>query len=155
MITLAIARHADADWGAPSLPDHERPLSARGRRDAPRIARVLGEQGFRPDRLISSTALRARETATVFATELDLALEQDDRLYGAGPDTLLAVAEQSGSKNVLLVAHDPGLSTLAYALTDTISAMPAGAVARFTWNARSWPEALSEAPASWTFDQPR
>jgi phosphohistidine phosphatase len=155
VITLAIVRHADAAWGSPSLPDHERPLSARGHREAVGMAHLLREQGFRPGRLISSTALRARQTAAVFADELGIALEQDDRLYGAGPETLRNVAEQSGAGSVLLVAHDPGLSVLAHSLTDTISAMPTCAVARFTWDAGSWPETLAEPLASWTFDTPR
>ncbi|MCH5374620.1 MAG: histidine phosphatase family protein, partial [Planctomycetes bacterium] len=37
MKTLLILRHAKSSWGDPSLADHDRPLNARGKRDAPRM----------------------------------------------------------------------------------------------------------------------
>ena len=36
--TLLIVRHAKSDWEA-GAPDHERPLNARGRREAPELGR--------------------------------------------------------------------------------------------------------------------
>jgi phosphohistidine phosphatase len=155
VITLAIARHADAEWGAPSLSDHDRPLSVRGRRDAAHLAALLQELNFAPERLISSTALRARETAAAVADALDITHEQDHRLYGAGPGTLLEVAIEAGAGSILLVAHDPGLTALAHALVEEITAMPTAGIARFTWDASSWERALTQDPQSWTFDAPR
>ncbi|WP_159501693.1 histidine phosphatase family protein [Microbacterium sp. 18062] len=155
MITLALARHAKSDWGDPSLPDHDRPLNDRGRRDAPRMAKRLAERGFRPARIISSTATRACSTASAYAAELGVAVDLDRRLYGADPQTLQGVAAESGVDSVLLVAHDPGLSSLAFALSHEISHMPTCAVATFEWDADDWAEARATAPASWRFDEPR
>ena len=62
MKTLLILRHAKSSWKQPELTDHDRPLNKRGCRDAPRIGRLLREQQLVPDRIISSTAERARQT---------------------------------------------------------------------------------------------
>ena len=91
MIRLALVRHAKSDWGDPWLEDHARPLNDRGRRDGPRMARRFAEAGFRPDVILSSTAVRARTTAGFFSKELDVAIDLRDELYGA-PASALGVS---------------------------------------------------------------
>ena len=76
MTTLVLVRHAKSDWGSPSLDDNDRPLNARGMRDAPaqarRLAAALEASDVRLDVLLSSTALRARTTAAFFGAALGL-----------------------------------------------------------------------------------
>jgi phosphohistidine phosphatase len=155
MITLAIARHAKSDWGDPVLSDHDRPLNARGRRDAPAMAKLLAARGFRPAAILSSTATRAQDTAAAFAAALGVPVTLERSLYGASAGTLLAVAAASGEERVLLVAHDPGLSELAHALAADITHMPTCAVATFVWDTDDWSSALAQPPARWLFDEPR
>ena len=155
MISLAIVRHAKSDWGDPGVPDHDRPLNARGLRDAPRMAARLAERGFRPDRILTSTALRAATTADAFGTALGLPAEREPLLYGADADTLRQVAVESGAPSVLLVAHDPGLSILAYELSGEIPHMPTCAVATFTWDVDDWDAASRTDPQGWDLDVPR
>jgi phosphohistidine phosphatase len=156
MIRLALIRHAKSDWGDPGLDDHDRPLGDRGIRDAPRMARRLAETGFRPDVIISSTALRARTTAEAFGGELRVAVSLDPELYGASASTLLATAAASGAPSVALVAHDPGMSVLAARLSgDRIEHMPTCAVATFAWDEDDWDVVDSVEPVEWTFDTPR
>ncbi|HVG21430.1 MAG TPA: histidine phosphatase family protein, partial [Blastocatellia bacterium] len=62
MKTLLLLRHAKSDWDDPKLRDFDRPLAARGKRDAPRIGKALKERGPSPDLIVSSPAARARET---------------------------------------------------------------------------------------------
>jgi phosphohistidine phosphatase len=154
MIELTIVRHADAEWGSSAISDHDRPLSRRGIRQATAMAELLRAQDARPDRIISSTAVRALRKAETFAAVLGVPASAHAPLYGAGPRTLLAVAKESATTRVLLVAHDPGLSTLAYTLTETITALPTAGVVRFAWSADSWDAALSRPPDSWIFDRP-
>ena len=90
MTTLVLVRHAKSDWGHPGLADHNRPLNDRGLRDAPVLAQRLAATGFRPDRLLTSTALRARTTAGFFADALGVAADAREELYGASARTLLA-----------------------------------------------------------------
>ena len=156
MIRLVLVRHAKSDWGNPSLDDHDRPLNDRGIRDAPRMARRLAETDFRPEVILSSTALRARATAEAFAAEFDLAVDVDPELYGAPGSTLLQKAAASSARRVLVVAHDPGMSALAEKLSEgEIGHMPTCAVATFRWHDDDWDLAQSLAPADWTFDTPR
>jgi phosphohistidine phosphatase len=155
-ITLVLVRHAKSDWGDPHLDDHDRPLNDRGRRDAPRMARRLAETGFRPEAVLSSTAVRARTTAAAFAEALGVAMTLDPELYGAPAGTLFATAAATRAGSVLLVAHDPGMSVLAAQLSgDGIAHMPTCAVATFRWDERDWDVASAIDPAGWTFDTPR
>ena len=151
MNALTLVRHAKSDWGTPTRADHERPLNARGLRDAPVLAARQADRGLRVDVLLSSTAVRARTTAEFFAAALGVPVALDRRLYGADPETLLQVAHESGSGRVLVVAHNPGLSVLASELSGGgISTMPTCAVATFEWDA----DAAGAAPSRWRFDAP-
>lgn len=156
MIELVLVRHAKSDRDAPGLADHDRPLNARGLRDAPVMAQRLADSGARIRRLISSTAVRARTTAASFGEALGAEVELDDRLYLAPASRLLECAAGSGASSVLLVAHDPGISELAALLSrGEIVHLPTCAVARFSWDAGSWDEAVSRVADSWSLDEPR
>ena len=156
MIELVLVRHAKSDWGDPSLRDHDRPLNARGRSDAPVMARQLAASGFVPERILSSTATRARSTAAEFGDALGVDVDVDEELYAAPARTLLAAAAASGVAKVMVVAHDPGMSSLAEALSDgEIAHMPTCAVARFVWNEDDWAVASAVPPESWEFLTPR
>lgn len=155
MVTLALVRHAKSDWGDPDLADHDRPLNARGLRDAPIMAQRIAAAGFRPDVIVSSTAVRARTTAEAFGAALGVAVDLDEELYGAPAETILARAARTGADAVMVVAHDPGMSALAGRLSDgEIARMPTCAVAVFTWD-DDWDVATAVDPASFTFDAPR
>lgn len=156
MISLTLLRHAKSDWGDASLADHDRPLNARGRRDAPAMAEHLAGLGDTPQRILSSTALRARTTAESFGLTLGVRVELDPELYLASAATLWAKAAAQGATSVMLVAHDPGLSDLASRLSaGDIEHMPTCAIARFTWELSSWPEAPPLPAATRTLDIPR
>ena len=155
MITLALVRHAKSDWGDPGIDDHDRPLNDRGVRDAPRMARRLAATGFRPDVILSSSALRARTTAEAFAAELGVAVSLDPELYGAPASSLLSAAAATGARSVMVVAHDPGMSALAGRLSDgEIGHMPTCAVATFIWAQDDWDVATGLDPDNWTIDTP-
>jgi phosphohistidine phosphatase len=146
MIQLVLARHAKSDWGDPSVDDHDRPLNTRGLRDAPEMAKRVVRAGVRPEILLTSTALRARTTAGYFAAEFGVTAIEQEELYGAPPEALLAAARASGASEVMVVAHDPGLSELVSELSDREVHMPTCAVAIFTWNDGGWDDVGVTAP---------
>lgn len=120
-LTLLLMRHAKSDWSRRGLPDHDRPLNPRGRRDAPRLGRFLRENGLVPAAALSSTARRARETAEAVlraAGAEAVPLRRTERLYGAAPGEIFrevreAAAELGASASPLLVvAHNPGMEEL-------------------------------------------
>lgn len=154
-LSLALVRHAKSDWGDPRLDDHDRPLNRRGLRDAPAMARRLAGSGFRPHAIIASTAARAATTADFFAEVFGVPVDLEERLYGAPASLLLRAAAERGVRRVVVVAHDPGMTTLASHLSDgEIGHMPTCAVATFTWDETSWDIATALDPTSWTFDRP-
>ena len=115
---LILLRHAKSDW--PDVPDAERPLAKRGRRDAPRMGHWLHEHGYQPDVVVVSTARRTRQTWDLVAPELDgsPAVRFEPRAYAASALTLLYLVQELPSRyqTALLIAHNPGLSELAASL---------------------------------------
>lgn len=156
MIELVLVRHAKSDWGDPALRDHDRPLNARGRSDAPVMAKRLAASGFRPGRILSSTAVRARSTAEEFGAALGVPVEQREELYASSARTLQAAASASGASALIVVAHNPGITALAEELScGGISHLPTCAVARFVWESDDWDVATSIDPATWELMTPR
>ena len=115
---LVLLRHAKSAW--PDLPDHERPLAGRGRRDAPVMGRWLRAAGHVPDRVLCSTARRTRETWQLAQPELGTAppVSFEDRVYEASAAELLDLARAAPSKvkTLLIVGHAPGIPELALML---------------------------------------
>ncbi|MBI5462442.1 MAG: histidine phosphatase family protein [Gammaproteobacteria bacterium] len=120
---LLLLRHAKSDWDQ-SCDDFDRPLNARGRHDAPRIGRWLREHDMLPDRVLSSPAHRAAQTAQAVCAQLGYPAERivwDKRLYLAALETLLDIlAEQTDHpQRLLLIGHNPGLEDLLEYLVQT------------------------------------
>ena len=114
---LLLLRHAKSDWSAEGVADHERPLTRRGRHAAERMGEELARRGAAPERILCSSARRARETLELVRARLgpDAAVEFDDRLYLATADELLARIAEVGDDvhRLMLVGHNPGLAELA------------------------------------------
>jgi phosphohistidine phosphatase len=141
---LVLLRHAKSDW--PDVADHDRPLARRGRRDAPAVGRWLGENGFGPDAVVCSTALRARETWELAAGGLLAAvpgaapvLRYEPRVYEASVLGLLMLVREFSPewRTALIVGHNPGLADPP---PDPPPAFPTAAVAVLDLR-RSWAEA--------------
>jgi phosphohistidine phosphatase len=119
MKTLFLIRHAKSSWDDTALPDKDRPLDDRGRRDAPKMGKRLAKRDVKPDLILSSPARRALTTAEVIAEKLDYKLKDivvDDRLYAGGADDLLNVIHELGGKmeRVMLFGHNPEVTELAH-----------------------------------------
>lgn len=155
MIQLVLARHAKSDWGQPGLDDHDRPLNARGTRDAPEMAKTVLRLGVRPEVLLSSTALRARTTAAAFGAEFGVDVDEREELYGAAADELLAAARETGASEVMVVAHDPGMSELVSQLAERDVAMTTCAVAVLTWHDGDWSDVGVTPPDEFQLSTPR
>lgn len=120
MKTLYLLRHAESSREDRSPPDHERPLSPRGRRAAPAMADYMRDQGLVPDLSLVSTAARTRETWELMAPILgeDVAVEHARSLYLGDPRTLLEEARRTDDavERLLLLGHNPGMHAFALGL---------------------------------------
>ena len=146
MRRLTLIRHAKSSWDYAELSDFERPLNARGRRDAPAMAARLAAELERPLRLISSPALRAITTAHAFAAALavpNTSIRLDPRIYEASRGTLLGLLREcdDADTHVLLFGHNPGFSELAQLLAPCpFHDMPTCAVATIGFDTPHWRE---------------
>jgi phosphohistidine phosphatase len=111
---LYLVRHAEAAGGEP---DELRPLTPAGREQARALGVRLREEGVRPDAILTSPLLRARETGELLARELGAPAQPDERLApGATPAALTEAAGGSG-ETVVAVCHQPDCGQIASALT--------------------------------------
>lgn len=122
---LMLMRHAKSDWHG-DVPDHERPLSARGHRDAPLIGTWMVEHDAVPDLILTSTALRARQTCTWVCKELGEKAPTprlEGRLYAATATEMLTVINHvpETARSVLVISHLPGIQNLAMRLASVDS----------------------------------
>jgi phosphohistidine phosphatase len=119
MRQLLLLRHAKSSWDDPRLPDHARPINARGRRNAAAMADAMRELGLAPDVVLVSSARRTLQTLEAIGP-LDgpPLIEPMDALYLAPWQTLLETLRgvRDTARSVLLVGHNPGLHELAMAL---------------------------------------
>ena len=113
-VRLVIVRHAEAASGEP---DELRPLTPEGREAARALAQRLAGEGIRPDAVLTSPLLRARETAQELARPAGVEPEPDERLApGASAEEVRAAAQGRG-EIVIVVGHQPDCSRIAAALT--------------------------------------
>ena len=114
-----LLRHGHSDSNE-SLPDAERPLSGRGRSEARRLGGLLRRLGWKLDLVVSSSALRARETAALAAAGAGYSkkVRAEPRLYENKTEGYLEVLRglPARSSCVLLVGHNPALREAAAAL---------------------------------------
>lgn len=158
--TLFLVRHAKSSWDGVALPDKERPLADRGKRDAPMMGKRLAKRQVKPDLILSSPARRALSTAEIIANELDYRAKDivvDDRLYATEAETLLTVIGELSDKLkcVMLFGHNPEFTELAHRLANEVTLLPTCAVAQFTFESKSWSTIGAVKPAKVVLDFPK
>ena len=146
---LVLVRHAHAAAGRD---DHERPLDARGRREAAWLADVVSRLAEPPSLVLCSTARRTRETLEALRPGMRpaprVALERG--LYSATAEQLLErLGVEEDEPRVLLVGHNPAIGELASALVGHGEAealarlrekFPPGALAVLAFSVARWSE---------------
>jgi phosphohistidine phosphatase len=150
---IYLFRHAKSSRGDRDRGDFDRPLAPRGERACKAMNRYIAVADIRPDLVLCSAALRARQTVQRVMPALgDQAVMKYDRgLYLASPEAMLnrlrSPADDVGG--VMLVGHDPGLQALARRLSGSGDGVhlarlekkfPTGALATLVFRGRSWSE---------------
>jgi phosphohistidine phosphatase len=117
---LTLVRHANAEHDS-DVRDFERPLSRKGLGEANEMARRFHERNMVPDLILTSAAVRTRETADTFAKVLAIAgrlLQPDDSLYLADGDHIITTIRTVGPRvaHLMVIGHNPGISAAAISL---------------------------------------
>ena len=121
MPTLILLRHAKSDY-PPGVPDHDRPLSVRGRRNAATIGDQL--RAFIPAEasvdVAVSTAERTQQTWQIVQSDLGSPDQRwnDSALYLAEPEAIAEVSRCFDAEVGIIVGHNPGLEELALSIPE-------------------------------------
>jgi phosphohistidine phosphatase len=142
MKRLYLIRHAKSDWEDASLPDIDRPLNERGRSDGEKMAQKLLANGYIPDLIISSPAIRAKTTADFFINTFKNKNNQiDPKLYHADIDDIINVCIHIDDKieSLMLFCHNPGLTYFANVVCDAnIDNVPTAGILVINVDTDSW-----------------
>ena len=143
MKTVLIMRHAKSSWKDAGLLDHDRPLNKRGKRDAPRVGRLILQQGLVPELIVSSTAKRARSTSKRVAKACGYIAEirLTPHFYHAPAGTYIEVLNHLSDdyRRVMVVGHNPGMEELVARLGRSCG-MPTAALANVSLPIDQWRE---------------
>lgn len=144
MKTLILMRHAKSSWKHPEIKDHERGLNKRGKKDAPRMGKLLADNELVPQRILTSTAERSRETVEAVVNVMQFTGEVSylDSLYMAEPDIYLELLSlmPDDLERLLVIGHNPGLEGLLQILSGRVESLPTAAVAYLSLPIHSWKE---------------
>ena len=161
MKKLFLLRHAKSSWSNPELDDFERPLNKRGHRDIPVMAKTITELKINPDFILSSPALRAAYTARNIAQMTGVPeelLQYHNLIYDASTSVLLNIVRNIDDKIncLLLVGHNPGLTSLANYLSDKrVENIPTCGLYGMELNILTWQKTSEKSAEYLLFEYPK
>ena len=120
---LYLMRHAKSDWSGLGTSDYDRPINHRGEKNAKRIGAWMAENNFLPEKIVSSPAIRARQTIEIVSEQFgpsQVKIDLDEDLYLASLGTLIEAVQlyKNDVRSLMLVAHNPGMD---YLVNDLLS----------------------------------
>ena len=152
-------RHSKSSWDNPGLPDHDRPLNARGQRSARALGDWLRAHQYIPDAVITSSSKRTLETLS--GLRLDCHVDVSTALFHATPSTILGVLRRSGAMSVLMIGHNPGIGDFADRILrepaphPRFADYPTGATLVADFEIDAWPDAEWQSGTAIDFTVPR
>ncbi|MDN3689411.1 SixA phosphatase family protein [Cyclobacterium jeungdonense] len=160
MKKLLICRHAKSSWDHPLLTDQLRPLAERGERDAPLMAKRMLANRVIPEKILTSNAVRAVQTAEryleIFFKE-DPEFEKTPDLYHASPKAILEKIRQTPDRinSLFIFGHNPGFTDLINYLGENLDNLPTAAVFGFYFQTNHWMDIQPENASFWLYDFPK
>ncbi|WP_029029185.1 SixA phosphatase family protein [Salinarimonas rosea] len=153
MRRLILFRHAKSAY-PDGVGDHDRPLDARGRADAPRMGAYLAAEALLPDLVLVSSARRTQETFALAGAAIGpVETREEPRIYEAAAERLLGVVRETPDtvRTLLVIGHNPGMEDLAtslvgfgdrYAFARLREKFPTAAIAVIDLDAESWADVV-------------
>lgn len=157
-LRLVLLRHAKSSWDIPpSYPDKRRPLSSRGYRSAIEMGRLLDDEGWIPDLVLCSDALRAQQTVQYMCIGCEELMEVPavvlSDFYSGSTSGRNVIAElkehvvreaSATDSTVLCVGHNDGWEQAASLLSErTVHLRTANAALLEMMEAENWKSALN------------
>lgn len=162
MKRLSLVRHAKSSWSDGRLADVDRPLSGRGKRDAPAMGERLRIRQARPSLILSSPAKRAQATANALADALGyprefIAIEPDIYLADSAKLHRIVAALDDRYGDVMLIGHNPGLTDFVNRLlpSQDIDNVPTAGIVTIDFPLERWAELGPHGAELVCFDYPK
>jgi phosphohistidine phosphatase len=160
---LILIRHAKAEERDISIQkqDADRDLTSDGKKDAIQMGKRLFSMKIKPDKMVSSPARRAFQTAQIIARELKMEfgkIKLENKIYEASVRDLLNVIRKSddGISNLILVGHNPSFNELLNYLCKTnIGNIPKGGIVGISLASEKWKDTFSRSGTLLFFDSPK
>ncbi|MFC5045700.1 SixA phosphatase family protein [Aquimarina hainanensis] len=143
MKTLYLIRHAKSSWEF-DLEDHKRPLNSRGLKDAKRIGEKLETTVKMVDRVLCSTATRAKQTAEIITPYLKIKDEQVHfvpELYDFNGAQVMKVIKECDNEvtSLIIFGHNHALTSLVNLLgSQMIDNLPTAGVVGIEFDVDQW-----------------
>ena len=147
--SVILFRHGKSDWDAKYDSDHDRPLAKRGIRDAKRMGKFLSKRAEVPELILSSTALRTRETTKLAmeAGNWDVDVELEKKIYEASLEEIINIIKNQEDKynSICLVGHEPIFSSIIRLIGNKKKMkFPTASMARIIFFTNNWKKILLE-----------
>ena len=151
-LKLVLLRHAKSSWDAPG-PDHERPLSARGRNQAPIIGKKIANLNFNPEFALVSDAKRTQETwefaGLAFEPTPDSAFSSELYAPSLANFQNCGALIPAGISSAMLISHNPGIESFVEFLSNQQVLMKTSNAALLTFHSNpGWSQAF-QAKGQW------
>ena len=143
MKRLILVRHGKSSWKY-DVPDDERPLKKRAFKDADLVIKALKNLLRERPVLWSSHAIRALETAKIFANKFNVPDEQfsvKEELYNFDKNKLQECISscEDTVQQLMIFSHNPGITELANTLgSQKFENVPTTGVVVIDFEADSW-----------------
>lgn len=144
MKRILLVRHAKSSWKNTEIPDFDRPLNGRGKKDAPFMARLISQKENKPALLLSSPALRASLTAKVFADAFGYPKSEivfDKEIYFGDEDSIFNTLSKldDALDTVVLFGHNPNFTNLTnWFCGSDIENVPTCGVCAMAFDVKKW-----------------
>ena len=113
---LLFLRHGKSSWSDPYLSDHDRPLANRGKKNAPKMAKLIREICPDLELILCSSSTRTQETLELVKKEISYSNEiliLNDLYLASKMQIWKTINENVGNfSSILVIAHNPGLGEL-------------------------------------------
>lgn len=161
MKKLILIRHCKSDWSGGASSDHDRPLNARGRKNAMLLGQWLQTTGHLPDEVFCSSAERTVETARRLNLPEATAIITSRDLYLAEPEKILHILRTASADTIALIGHNPGCASVASSFAvdppehPDFPRYPTGSTLVLAFNISDWAELETGSGSVVDFTVPR
>ncbi|MGB6328076.1 MAG: histidine phosphatase family protein [Halarcobacter sp.] len=142
MKTLYILRHAQKDESNPEQYDYDVPLTKKGEQDSEALGDKLKEKKILPDLIVSSPAIRARQTAEIVASLIGYkkGVMYNEVIYQAFLHEIIESITYTFDTidSLMVVGHNPSLTALAITYAGLKEEMPMASLVKIDFDCDSW-----------------